>query len=661
MRYPTTTYKRIDRAGDINITVDVEALSRLREVFLIAMVAVSLLSFVSLFEFNPAVHHGYAYALSIMFGSMRYACALLFAYAGITFYIHWNRLDQTKTVFYLKLIGASLVFSSITCLYAKDGQGGLFGSMVFNWISASGSMIVWILSLSTLLSGIFLMTRLSWYRIGIFSYQFVRAFLYFQQVRVLRRRSRVIDMEPQSVSPRREWLPPSSDGQQHIQKALVLEDPKALQLTNTLQHFGIEVSVSSKEVGPVFTRYEIDLLPGVKSSAICNLRKDIARNMLVDDVRIIEVIPGKSCIGIEIPNENREICRFEELQDRLDGSDCKIPLLLGKSSSNEIKIVDLEAMPHLLIAGSSGSGKTMLLQSILMSLTSIFSPSDLQIILIDTKLIAFAQWKNAPHVVDVISNVEDALSSLNWCVNEMEKRYAIMAQDRSVKFPKIVVVVDEFADLISSHKIEIESNVRRLAQKARQSQIHLVLSTQRPTVDVITGHIKANISVRIALAVSDKLDSRIILDEAGAEVLLGQGDMLFKPLKRKAERIHAPFVSDELIAAHVSLLSGKNSVPSENVMRSPQMHSDPTVIENPQAAYKSNIYPVDFKNLEKVDDEKYLAVVQFVKETGRASASAIQSEFGIGYPRALKIMNTLRDRGVIGEPKYHNGPCSVLI
>lgn len=347
--------------------------------------------------------------------------------------------------------------------------------------------------------------------------------------------------------------------------------------------------------------------------------------------------------AVEVPNANREIFSFDELKDELEFSREKLPLLLGRTITGECKIVDLHAMPHLLIAGSTRSGKTMLLQSLLMSLTQKLSPSALKITLIDPKQIAFTAWKNTPHLLHpVITDANEAVNALNWCVVEMERRYDLIAQNTQTKFPTLLVIVDEFADLITSHKNDIEEAVKRLAQKARQSDIHLILATQRPTADVITGHIKTNMPTRIALSVPERRDSRIILDEHGAESLLGQGDMLLKIHGQPSERLHAPFVSDSEIREHVSNLISENS----------------HLIES--SDQQSNITKVDFtKAAIEPKDSLYEQAIIYVRETKKASATSLQNKFKIGHQKASAIIDRLEEEGVIGARVRVNEPREV--
>ncbi|OGT40973.1 MAG: hypothetical protein A3F13_01650 [Gammaproteobacteria bacterium RIFCSPHIGHO2_12_FULL_40_19] len=427
----------------------------------------------------------------------------------------------------------------------------------------------------------------------------------------------IIRREPTVITP----MPVFNTGVQYAQ------DTSAKQLTDCLQHFDIRATVVGKEVGPVITRYEINLANGIKSSALCNLHKEIARSMRVQDVRIVEVSPGKQSVGVELGNDQREFFSFTDLKYKLDQcSDMQLPLLLGKNTTgSDVKIVDLHDMPHLLVAGSTQSGKTNLLQSMLMSLTYQLSASELKIILVDVKRLAFTQWKNIPHLLHpIVTDGDAAISALNWCVDEMNRRYELMEHDPSHVFAKLIVLIDEFGDLIMTHKIEVETAVTRLAQKARQSGIHLILSTQRPTADIITGHIKTNISTRIALSVPDKINSRMILDSQGAETLLGQGDMLLKSSDRYLERLHAPFVSDEEIKDHVAMLMGHYE--NESVRSNDNdIYDNATVFP---ASPISNITAIDFKkhhgSKDVSRDEVFDEAIEFVKQTGKASTSSIQ-------------------------------------
>ena len=615
---------------------DQHALSRLREVFLIVMIAVSIATLISLFELKPATQHGWAFFLNLCFGGMSYAVPLFFAYAGCALYSHWRDIYQGGHTLILKLMGACLFFLSIDSIM-KCGECGV----------ALSHFLSWILVATILLSSIFLMTKLSCFDLAIlvrrtasefFANRGSRAVYYPVENTYRSHQPDIIRREPTIIT----TTPIFNTGAQYTQ------DASAKQLIACLQHFDIRATVVGKEVGPVITRYEINLPAGVKSSALCNLHKEIARSMCVQNVRIIEVIPGKSFVGVELGNERREVFSFADLKYKLDQcGDMQLPLLLGKNTTgSDVKIVDLHDMPHLLVAGSTQSGKTNLLQSMLMSLTYQLSASELKIILVDVKRLAFTQWKNIPHLLhSIVTDGDAAIEALNWVVEEMDRRYELMASDPQKFFAKIIVIVDEFGDLIMTHKVEVETAVTRLAQKARQSGIHLILSTQRPTADIITGHIKTNIPTRIALSVPDKINSRMILDDggaAGAETLLGQGDMLLKSSDRYLERLHAPFVSDDEIRAHVATLSSQT------------FHDDHNFND-------SNIAAIDFKKNSRVDqDALFDEALEFIKQSGKASTSSIQSRFRIGYQRAASIMDHMESLGLVGKRDRYNGAREVI-
>ena len=636
---------------------DLHALSRLREVFLIAMIAASIATLVSLIELKPTAQYGWAFFLNLCFGKMSYGMPLLLTYAGCALYSHWKDMYQGGHTLILKLIGACLFFLSLDSI-TRCGECGVSLSHLLSWILVS----------STLLSSIFLMTKLSCFEIAIFVRDVASEFFANRASRAVyypvethrpyqyqSTQPDIIRREPTVITP----MPVFNTGVQYAQ------DTSAKQLTDCLQHFDIRATVVGKEVGPVITRYEINLANGIKSSALCNLHKEIARSMRVQDVRIVEVIPGKQSVGVELGNDQREVFSFTDLKYKLDQcSDMQLPLLLGKNTTgSDVKIVDLHDMPHLLVAGSTQSGKTNLLQSMLMSLTYQLSASELKIILVDVKRLAFTQWKNIPHLLHpIVTDGDAAISALNWCVDEMNRRYELMEHDPSHVFAKLIVLIDEFGDLIMTHKIEVETAVTRLAQKARQSGIHLILSTQRPTADIITGHIKTNISTRIALSVPDKINSRMILDSQGAETLLGQGDMLLKSSDRYLERLHAPFVSDDEIRDHVAMLM--DHYESENIRNNDDNISGnaTTVLSAPCI---SNITAIDFKkhhgSKEVSRDEVFDEALEFVKQTGKASTSSIQRRFKIGYHRAGNIIDEMERLGFVGKMEKNNASREVLV
>src|SRR3990167_9644633 len=610
------------------------------------MIACSILTLISLFQLSASDNHGWAFFLNRCFGGLGYLMPLYLFYVGAVFYKHWKNESESGEVLILKLLGVTTLSLSIDAIF---GSGELGRAITQSFFDSRNGIEAWVIVLGMFIASIFLMTRLSCFEIASLARQLGSQFF-------LKKRGAFYPIDnayrsEQSTPYYSDQREPNLITYQKPFSHPHIHDPQSNQLINCLAHFGIRAVVSNKIPGPVITRFELHLAPGTKSSSICTHHKEIARSLCVQEVRVIEVIAGKSCIGIEIPNANREIFTFSELKDGLENCREKLPLLLGRTITGESKIVDLHTMPHLLIAGSTRSGKTMLLQSILMSLTQQLSPQSLKVALIDPKQIAFTEWKNAPHLLHpVITDTDEAVNALNWCVEEMERRYESMSNGNHEKFPTLVIVVDEFADLIATHKSAIENAVKCLAQKALQSDIHLILSTQRPTADVITGHIKTNMPVRIALSVPERRDSRIILDEQGAETLLGHGDMLLKMNGQPCERLHAPLVSDAEIREHVSnLISGNLNSVNENI-------NDEIQVQH------SNITHIDFKNNQRQEprDLLYDQVVAFIRETKKASTTSIQNKFKIGYQKASGIIERLEAEGVIGKRTKVNEPREVF-
>lgn len=643
----TSPYSIIDRVGSSNAHYDPQALSRLYEVFLIAMLTVSILTLISLFELTPSTQHGWGFLLKEVFGDVAYLMPILIGYISSTFYLYCKKPFQSPHTFLLKLMGALLLYFSVEAMF----KGGELGQELSrNFFGPNHAAESWVVVIAVMISSLFMMTSLSCFEIASGVRQFADGFLRKNEIRYYPMKN-TYHVDSESLGDRREpnlisYEKPFS--QPHI------HDPQSNQLINCLQSFGIRAIVSNKIPGPVITRFELHLAPGVKSSTICSRHKEIARYLCVPEVRVIEVIPGKPCVGIEIPNAQRETFTFSDLSYELD--QCtheKLPLLLGKDSIDTTKVVDLESMPHLLIAGSTGSGKTMLLQSILMSLTHHLSSVELKLILIDQKFLSFSHWKNVPHLLhDIVTDVSASINALNWCVDEMERRYQVMASGYHEEFPKLVLVVDEFGDLIMTHKNEVETAIVRLAQKARQCGIHLILSTQRPTADILTGHIKSNIPVRIALSVPDRRDSRIVLEEQGAEVLLGNGDMLLKIPGKTIERIHAPFVSESAIREHVFNLTKENEAKSDHIVNEITNVTKLNVMETDKISFR--------KRELKVVDDRFDEAVTFVKESGRASISSVQRKLKIGYGRAANIVEEMERQGIVAKRESQNGSRAVL-
>ncbi len=461
-----------------------------------------------------------------------------------------------------------------------------------------------------------------------------------------------------------------------------------------LADFGVEVEVVAVHPGPVITRFELQPAPGVKGAQVSNLAKDLARGLSVISVRVVDVIPGKSVIGLEIPNQNREIVYLREILSSEPYGKASSPLTLGlgKSISGKPICADIGKMPHLLVAGTTGSGKSVAINAMILSLLYKATPDQVRLIMVDPKMLELSVYEGIQHLLTpVVTDMKEAANALRWCVAEMERRYRLMAAlgvrnlagyNRKVKdaedkgepipdplvdpaallegsdppvlekLPFIVVVVDEFADMMMIVGKKVEQLIARLAQKARASGIHLILATQRPSVDVITGLIKANIPTRMAFQVSSRIDSRTILDQQGAEQLLGHGDMLYLPPGTGLpDRVHGAFVDDHEVHAVVEWLKEQGEPDYlEDVLAETQTTSDgQTIGENglPEAAAGDS------------EDELYDKAVAYVLESRRASISSVQRQLRIGYNRAARLIEEMEAQGVVSPPE-HNGQREVL-
>lgn len=420
----------------------------------------------------------------------------------------------------------------------------------------------------------------------------------------------------------------------------------AKRVESKLKDYGIEGEVKEVIPGPVITLYEFEPSPGTKISKIVNLADDLAMALSAPSIRIVAPIPGKSVVGIEIPNAQRQTVYLREIieSDVFIRSQSYLTLALGKTIYGEPYVADLSKMPHLLVAGSTGSGKSVSLNSMILSILFKSTPIHVRFLMIDLKMLELSFYEGIPHLLlPVVTNPKNAKQALRWLIDEMERRYTIMAEkgvrnidkfnqrlanEEREPLPYIVVVIDELADLMMVSTKEVEEYIARLAQMARASGIHLIIATQRPSVDVLTGIIKANFPARISFQVSAKVDSRTILDTSGAESLLGQGDMLFmSPGLGRLMRIHGPYVSEGEIRRVVDFLKEQGK-PSYNVE---------ILEEKPDEESK-----VDF------EDEKYEEAKRFVLERGEASISMIQRRFRIGYNRAARIIERMEEEGIIG-------------
>ncbi|MFA4889468.1 MAG: DNA translocase FtsK [Candidatus Omnitrophota bacterium] len=412
-------------------------------------------------------------------------------------------------------------------------------------------------------------------------------------------------------------------------------------LEETLEDFGISVKVTDIERGPVITRYELEPAPGVKLNRIVGLSDDIALVMKAQSVRIIAPIPGKARVGVEVPNMQSSFVYLKEVLCAKEFQEAKSPLTLalGKDISGQPVVADLDDMPHLLIAGTTGSGKTVCVNSLIMSLLFKCSPNELKFLMIDPKMVELMPFNGLPHLLcPVVTDAKKASIALGWVVSEMEERYQLLAKagvrnieaynQKQEKLPFIVVIIDEFADLMSVSRDQIENAVTRLAQLARAVGIHIILATQRPSVDVITGVIKANLPARISFKVASKVDSRTVLDSNGADKLLGKGDMLFmRPGESKLIRIQATLVSDKEIEKVVSFIKAQaEPVYDEEILKEQQKSAS--------------------VNGEK--DELYDEAVRVIMESNQASVSILQRRMRLGYTRAARIIDTMELEGLVG-------------
>lgn len=435
-----------------------------------------------------------------------------------------------------------------------------------------------------------------------------------------------------------------------------------------LEDYGVRASVVAVHQGPVITRFELEPEAGVKAGKITNLSKDLARALSVTNVRVVEVIPGKNVIGIEIPNENKQIVRLSEIlkSSQFDSYPSKLTIGLGKDISGEPMMADLAKMPHLLVAGTTGSGKSVAINSMILSLIYKSSPEHVRMIMIDPKMLELGIYDGIPHLLTpVVTDMNLAANALMWCVKEMERRYKLLAKysvrnidgfnlkitkDTTIDeeyLPQIVIVVDEFADLFFVVGKKIEELIARLAQKARAAGIHLILATQRPSVDVITGLIKANIPSRIAFQVSSKTDARVILDQVGAENLLGNGDMLYlESGKMIPERIHGAFVSDKEVKDVINYL--KDGIENEYIEEIIEENNENDL----KSLYSSN-------NSDSDDDELYDQAIQIVIESDKASISYLQRRLKIGYNRAARIIEKMEEMGIVSSIQK-NGTRNVI-
>ena len=689
----------------------------------------------------------FADVLLCAFGYVAYIFPFMLIYAACLPFLPHSRDEVNQILFILRSFGFFLVLlagSSLTSLHLNAlslpfGSGGVLGDLfqsgmvnIFNPIGAN--LILFVM----LLAGITLFSGLSWFVVIDLLGRGVLKLVDFIGDQVLQithfesaNKSKTVKVEPQvnmvddvsieaivkkpvilsspkiktSVRAERErqttLFDPNLVGS--LPPLSLLDQPEKTTSNNyttdelekmsrnvelRLRDFGIEAQVVAVHPGPVVTRFELQLAAGTKVSRITSLAKDLARSLSVISVRVVEIIPGKSVIGLELPNNNREIVRLKEILSSQQYEHARAPLALalGKDIAGHPVIVDLAKMPHLLVAGTTGSGKSVCLNALLLSLLYKYTPQSVRMILIDPKMLELSVYDNIPHLLTpVVTDMKEAANALRWCVSEMERRYRLMvtlgvrnisgynhkireARNKSEplldplwqggdgsepeelhELPYIVVIADEYADMIMVVGKKVEELIARIAQKARAAGIHLILATQRPSVDVITGLIKANIPTRIAFQVSSKIDSRTILDQSGAEQLLGFGDMLYLPPGSGIPmRIHGSFVVDEEV---------------HRVVKDIKRRGEPDYLEEVLDGSVGPIVGIDpegngeFSDAEQ--DPLYDQAVRIVTESRRASISNVQRRLKIGYNRAARIVEAMEAAGIVG-PMETNGNREVI-
>lgn len=694
-------------------------------------------------------------ALLYMLGYLAWLLPFMLVQAGYLIYKgssgnESHRLETAASVTgFLLVMGAGTGLAHIHStpelgsMPSSDLGGGLLGQVIANpLLSVSGQLGATLLLLAIFLTGISFFTGLSWLRVmdligatalNLFAslgkvYATAHDWFAGRRAKAERDVSRKVDTKRKKTRTKLRIEPqvevaaeePSKRVQKEVQRPLfkslpagalppleLLDEPPehppgystedleaiSRQVEFKLADFGVTVEVVEVHPGPVITRFELQPAAGVKGSQIANLAKDLARGLSVVSVRIVDVIPGKSVIGLEIPNVNREIVHLVEIlrSNAFEKAASPLTLGLGKTISGRAGIADISKMPHLLVAGTTGSGKSVAINSMIISLLYKATPEEVRLIMIDPKMLELSVYEGIPHLLaPVVTDMKEAANALRWCVAEMERRYRLMAAlgvrnlagyNRKVKdaiknkqpipdplfkplvpdsdeevptlihLPFIVVVVDEFADMMMVVGKKVEELIARLAQKARAAGIHLILATQRPSVNVITGLIKANIPTRMAFQVSSRIDSRTILDQGGAEQLLGHGDMLFLPPGMALpDRIHGAFVDDHEVNAVAEYLRTHGSPEYiEEVLNDTQLTSDGQLIG---AGGIPEDAPSD-------TDELYDQAVAFVTRSRKASISSVQRTLRIGYNRAARIIEDMEASGVVTPPE-HNGAREVL-
>ena len=701
-------------------------------------------------EINNAIGQLGAFVSDLLFnlfGISAYLFVGMIFYYGWLLYVDLKNTDTTaRADLFLRISGFLLLLISSSALatlhFSAEGfnqtAGGVLGQVVGEYLESMMKLLgastllffIWLTSVSLFLSISWLKIMDEIGRITLFGWNEIvikidtlkdqmegRRIQAERQIIIKAEKKRIAKRTPPKIEPVISPLETSGRAEKERQVALfepsnegelpslsLLDDPppqkkgfsgEALEAMSRLvelklKDFGIEVEVVSVSPGPIITRFELDPAPGIKVNKISILSKDLARSLSVVSVRIVEVIPGKSFIGLEIPNENRELVTLGEILKSKVYDDMASPLTLalGKDIGGNSVVADLAKMPHLLIAGTTGSGKSVAINAMILSLLYKATAEHVRLIMVDPKMLELSVYEGIPHLLTpVVTDMKDAANALRWCVAEMDRRYRLMAAlgvrniggyNRKVKdaiadgkpipdplykppdlmdddltpehptlgtLPFIVIVIDELADMMMIVGKKTEELIARLAQKARASGIHMLLATQRPSVDVITGLIKANVPSRIAFQVSAKVDSRTILDQMGAETLLGHGDMLYLPPGTSLPtRVHGAFVADNEVHAVVeSLKTAGKPMYIEEILEANEL---------------PGVALVDDADAEK--DVLYDQAVQVVIETKKASISGVQRRLKIGYNRAARMVEAMEVAGLVG-PLESNGSREILI